>query len=294
MLHAADSARNRLIGIGLVSLTYLQFAALDAGAKWLVSLGSMPVVVVVWLRFATQAAIASAVLIPMRGRALVTTRHLKWHLLRALMFTVMTALNFWALQYLQLAVTSSIQFSVPIIIALLAAPILGERIDGGRWCAIAAGFAGVLIIVQPWSAHFHPAILLSVLNALLYALFMLMTRRLAAYDSPETIQYLPALGATAGLAPFALAAWDGPDSGFEWAVACVLGVLGGLGHYLLALAHRYASATVIAPFLYQQVLYAAAFGYLIFGDVPAPAVWLGAFIVVGSGLYLFARERGRA
>ena len=287
----ADSARNRLIGIGLVSLTYLLFSLLDGGAKWLV--GSMPVIVVVWLRFFTHAVLASALLLPMRGLALVRTRHARSHALRALMIIAMTWMNFWALQYLQLAVTSSIAFSVPIIIALLAAPILGEKLDAGRWAAIVAGFAGVMVIVRPWSAEFHPAIVLSIMNAVLYALFILMTRRLAAYDSPETIQYLPALGATIGLAPFAFAAWDGPDGWLEWTVACLLGVLGGTGHYLLALAHRYAPATVIAPFLYQQVLYAAVFGYVIFGDVPVAAVWLGAAIVIGSGLYLFARERTR-
>ena len=102
-----------------------------------------------------------------------------------------------------------------------------------------------------------------------------------------------AANATIGLAPFAIAAWNGPDTWLEWGIACVLGLLGGLGHYLLALAHRYAPATVIAPFLYQQVLYAASFGYLVFGDVPAAAVWLGAAIVISSGLYLFYRERAR-
>jgi drug/metabolite transporter (DMT)-like permease len=70
-----------------------------------------------------------------------------------------------------------------------------------------------------------------------------------------------------------------------------MGVLGGLGHYLLALAHRYAPASVIAPFLYQQVIYMALFGYLVFGDVPSAWVWLGAAIVIASGLYLFSRER---
>jgi drug/metabolite transporter (DMT)-like permease len=120
-----------------------------------------------------------------------------------------------------------------------------------------------------------------------------MTRRLAAYDPPETIQYLPAVGAAILLAPFALAAWESPDSWQEWTVACLLGVLGGLGHYLLALGHRYAPATVLAPFLYQQVIYMAIFGYLVFGDVPSGAVWIGAAIVVASGLYLFARERAR-
>jgi drug/metabolite transporter (DMT)-like permease len=290
LLHA-DSARNRLIGIGLVSLTYLLFSLLDGSAKWLV--GTVPVIVVVWLRFVTHVVFAGMVLFPVRGIALVKTRHLRWHLLRALMFVVMTGVNFWALQYLQLTVTASIFFSVPILIALASAPLLGERLDAGRWLAILAGFAGVLVIVRPGSAEFHPAMLASVVNAMLYAAFMLMTRRLAAYESPETIQYLPAVGAAIGLAPFALAAWQSPDGWLEWTVACLLGVLGGCGHYLLALAHRYAPASVIAPFLYQQVIYMALFGYLVFGDLPSPAVWLGSGVVIASGLYLFARERAR-
>jgi drug/metabolite transporter (DMT)-like permease len=290
LLHA-DSARNRLIGIGLVSLTYLLFSLLDGSAKWLV--GTVPVIVVVWLRFVTHVVFAGMVLFPVRGIALVKTRHLRWHLLRALMFVVMTGVNFWALQYLQLTVTASIFFSVPILIALASAPLLGERLDAGRWLAILAGFAGVLVIVRPGSAEFHPAMLASVVNAMLYAAFMLMTRRLAAYESPETIQYLPAVGAAIGLAPFALAAWQSPDGWLEWTVACLVGVLGGCGHYLLALAHRYAPASVIAPFLYQQVIYMALFGYLVFGDLPSPAVWLGSGVVIASGLYLFARERAR-
>jgi drug/metabolite transporter (DMT)-like permease len=287
----ADSAANRLTGIALVSLCYALFTLLDGSAKWLVA--SVPVIVVVWLRFLIHAVFASALLLPLRGKALLRTRHWRWHAARAVMFVVMTGINFWALQYLQLAITSSIFFVVPIVTALIAAPMLGERIDAGRWTAILAGFAGVLVIVRPGSAEFHPAMLLAVVNAVLYAIFNLMTRRLAAYDSAETIQYLPAVGAAVLLTPFALAAWESPQGWLEWSVACLLGTLGGLGHYLLASAHRYAPATVLAPFLYQQVIYMALFGYLVFGDVPAPAVWLGSAIVIASGLYLFARERAR-
>jgi drug/metabolite transporter (DMT)-like permease len=287
----ADSARNRLTGIGIVSLTYLLFSLLDGSAKWLV--GSMPVIMVVWLRFATHVVVAGAVLFPIKGMALVQTRHWRWHLVRALMFMAMTGINFWALQYLQLTVTSSIFFSSPLIIALLSAPLLGEKLDAGRLAAILIGFCGVLVIVHPWSADFHPAMILSVCNAFLYAGFMMMTRHLAAYDSPATIQFLPALGATLVLAPLAFAGWEWPDSRLEWIVACLLGVFGGLGHYLLAVAHRYAPSSVIAPFVYQQVIYMALFGYLVFGDLPGPAVWTGAAIVIGSGLYLFARERSR-
>jgi len=290
VLHA-DSARNRLTGIGLVSLAYVTFSLLDGTAKWLVA--SMPVIMVVWLRFAIHVVVAGALLFPLRGISLVKTAHLRWHLIRGLMFMAMTGINFWALQYLQLTITSSIFFTVPLIIAILGAPLLGERLDAGRWIAIIVGFVGVLVIVRPGSADFHPAMLASLLNAVLYAIFMMMTRRLAAYDSPETIQYLPAIVATIGLAPFAIAAWEVPDTALEWTLACTMGVLGATGHYMLAMAHRYAPSTVIAPFLYQQVFYMALFGYLVFGDVPGPAVWIGAAIVIASGLYLFWRERGR-
>jgi drug/metabolite transporter (DMT)-like permease len=285
----ADSARNRLIGIALVSLTYLLFTLLDGSAKWLVR--GMPVIMVVWLRFVMHVIIGGAILFPLRGRALLRSRYLRWHALRAVMFIAMTGVNFWALQYLQLTVTSSIFFTVPILIALISALFLGERLDLGRWVAIVIGFVGVLVIVRPGSTAFHPAMLAAMANAIVYAIFMLMTRRLAAYETPETIQYLPAVGAAVLLTPFALAGWEWPHSWLEWTVAGLLGVLGATGHYLLALAHRYASSAVIAPFVYQQVIYMAAFGYLVFGDVPAAAVWVGAAIVVASGLYLFYRER---
>ena len=288
MLHA-DSASNRLVGIGLISATYLLFTLLDGSAKWLVQ--SVPVLVVVWLRFLTHTLIASALLFPMRGLALVRTRHLRWHLARGLMFCAMTGMNFWALQTLQLTVTASIFFMVPILVALLSAPLLGEKLDAKRWAAILVGFAGVLVIVRPGSEAFHPAMLLSLANAVLYAFFNMMTRKLAAYDPPETIQFLPAVVATVVLAPFALAAWESPHGWFEWLLLCLMGVFGGTGHYLLAMAHRYAPASTLAPFLYQQILYMAIFGYLVFGSVPDTAVWIGAAIVIASGLYLFSRER---
>lgn len=286
-----DSARNRLTGIGLISITYVCFTLLDGSAKWLVQ--TVPVLMVVWLRFLSHTLLASALLFPIRGRALVHTSHLRWHLARGLMFVAMTGINFWALQYLQLTVTASIFFTVPILVALASAPLLGEKLDAKRWAAILLGFAGVLVIVRPGSASFHPAMLLSMANAVLYAAFNMMTRKLAAYDSPETIQFLPAAVASVVLAPFALAFWQTPPGWFEWLLLILMGVFGGTGHYLLAVAHRYAPASTLAPFLYQQILYTALFGYLVFGSVPDKETWIGAAIVIASGLYLFSRERRR-
>jgi drug/metabolite transporter (DMT)-like permease len=288
----ADSAKNRLIGLGLVSITYACFALLDAGAKWLVQ--TLPVLVVVWLRFASHVIFTTALLAPRHGMGLVRTRRPGLQLLRAAMLPTMTALNFWTLQYLQLAETGAIQFSVPILIAVFAAPLLDERLDAGRWAAILIGFAGVLVIIRPGAQGFHPALLVALVNAVLYALFNLMTRQLAAYDSPEATQFISGLGATVAIAPFALAAWQTPATWLEWTVACAIGVSGGTGHYFLALAHRYAPASVLGPFLYQQILYMALLGYLVFGDVPDAPVIAGAAIVIGSGLYLLWRERTTA
>jgi drug/metabolite transporter (DMT)-like permease len=178
-VHYEDTARNRLIGIGILSGTFVFFAVLDTGAKWLVR--TLPVVEVVWLRFLAHVLFTGALLAPRHGLALVRTRRPGLQLLRAGLLPTMTALNFWALQYLQLAETGAIQFTVPILIALFAAPLLGERLDGTRWAAIVAGFLGVLIIVRPGTQGFHPALLLSLANAVLYAIFNLATRSLAAW-----------------------------------------------------------------------------------------------------------------
>ena len=290
MLHD-DSARNRLTGIAIISVTFLCFALLDCGAKWLVR--TLPVFEVVWLRFLTHVLLGAALLARGRGATLLRLRRPGLQLLRAAMLSLMTAMNFWALQYLQLAETGSIQFSVPILIALFAAPLLGERIDAARWAAILVGFAGVLVIVRPGTQGFHPALLLALANAVLYALFNLLTRRLAAHDSPEATQFCSALGATLAITPFALASWQTPASALELALAAFIGICGGLGHYLLVLAHRYAPASVLAPFLYQQMVWMALLGYLVFGDVPDAAVIVGAAIVISSGAYLLYRERAR-
>ena len=291
MLHL-DNAENRRIGIGLVTLTTLCFAVLDTSAKWLVL--ALPVMQVVWLRFVFHVLIASALLAPRYGWELLRVRNWKLQALRATMMAAMTGLNFWALQYLQLAETGAIQFSVPLLIALFSAAFLGEKLDARRWAAIVAGFAGVLLIIRPGSAAFHPAILLSVLNALLYAAFNLLTRRLVATESAASLQLMSAGGAALLLAPWALAVWQMPASLGQWGLLALCGLCGGVGHFMVAQAHRYASAATLGPFLYQQIIYMTLLGWWVFDQVPSLLVIGGAAVVVLSGLYLLWLEmKGR-
>ena len=284
----SDTSRNRQIGIALVTATTLMFAVLDTSAKWLVQ--TVPVLQVVWLRFVFHALLTTAIFMPSMGVGLFKIHNPRLQLLRGVMLALMTGLNFFALQYLQLAETGAVQFSVPILIALISALWLHEKLDLKKWLAICMGFAGVLVIIRPGSNGFHPAILLSIMNALLYAAFNLMTRRLAGSDHPISTQLASAMVPTVVLAPFAFWYWQTPDSWQVWCVLVLAGLTGGLGHTASALAHRYATAAVLGPFLYQQIIYMSFGGWLIFGQIPDAAVVLGAGIVVLSGLYLLWRE----
>lgn len=288
MLLARADARQRRIGIALVSLATLCFAALDACAKWLVQ--SLPVAEVVWLRFAAHTVLMAVILAPTQGAALLRVASWRLQGLRALMMVTMTALNFAALRHLQLAETAAIQFSVPILIAVISAVFMHERLDARRWLAIGAGFAGVLLIVRPGGQGFHPAIVLSLLNAVLYACFNLLTRRMAASETPESMMWLSALGAAVAIAPFAFAQWQWPSGWLTWAVIVASGLTGGLGHLCVARAHRHASAAVLGPFIYQQILYMSFWGWLVFNQVPDLFVVAGAAVVVASGLYLLWLE----
>ena len=288
MSDTGAEARQRRIGIALVTLSTLCFAALDTCAKWLVQ--SLPVAEVVWLRFTSHTLIMAAILAPTRGAALVRVHSWRLQGLRALMMVGMTALNFAALRWLQLAETAAIQFSVPILIAVLSAFMLHERLDARRWLAIGVGFAGVLLVVRPGAQGFHPAIGLSIINALLYAAFNLLTRRMAASETPESMQWLSALGAALAAAPLALAQWQWPAGWLTWTVIVACGLMGGVGHLAVAHAHRHASAAVLGPFLYQQILYMSFWGWLVFAQVPDALVVAGAVVVVLSGLYLLWLE----
>ena len=286
-----NAARERRLAIALVVAATLCFSILDACAKWLMQ--SLPVLQVVWVRFAAHVGLMALILAPRHGLAIVRMHNPKLQLLRGLMLCSMTALNFVALQYLQLAETGAIQFSVPILIALLSAWLLHEKLDARRWIAIAGGFLGVLLVLRPGSHAFHPALLLSVLNAGLYAAFNLLTRRMTANESAESMQMISAIVATVLIAPFALAQWQAPAGWLDWGVLLLCGLMGGVGHLFVAMAHRHASAAVLGPFLYQQILYMTLWGWLVFNQIPDAFVVAGAGVVVVSGLYLLWMEMRR-
>lgn len=281
-------AEDAIRGIALMCAAFLLFSMLDATAKLLRQDYALPQIV--WARYTGQVVVALLLLWP-------HLRHGPWRstrpgmqILRGLLLFGATLFNIVAVRYLQLAETAAIYFATPLLVAALSVPLLGERVGPRRWAAIAVGFVGVMIVIRPGFGMVHWAVGFSCMTALCGAFYQILTRKVAGVDRAHTaLLYSGAVGAVA-ITPFTPLGWVAPD-GMGMMLMVAIGFLGGLGHWLLTLAHGYASAPTLAPFSYSQIIWMPALGYLLFGDVPSIWTLVGGSIVVMSGLYLLHREQ---
>jgi len=269
----------------------LCLSSLDATAKYLVRDHSLWVVV--WARYAGQMVVVTPFAWHRAGPGFWRTGKPGLQLLRSL-FLVLATLGFWGgLRYLPLAEASSITFLAPTFVVLLSWPLLHERAPRARQIASTVGFIGILILLRPGSAVMHPAVVLLLAAALANALYQLLTRRLLDEKLPTTLFYSASVGTvvlTLGL-PFAT---DFPRlMAIGVAPLVLLGVLAGIGHWCMTHAYLLAPASLLSPFTYLQILWATAFGYLMFGQHPDRLSALGMAVVVASGVALALWERRR-
>lgn len=278
---------NPTAGIALMIATVAMFSVIDVCAKYLV--GTMPPMFVVFARYGLSLIYVLA-LMWWTGGLSFRSNHPWLQFLRGLMLLSTTLLNFIALQYLRLDQTAAIFFSNPLWVCALSPFLLGERIGPRRWAAVIIGFLGVLLIIRPGADSFHWAMLLSVVVAIIGALYQITTRKIGGRD-PALVSLLLASGVGAVLStPLGLANWQTPDI-TTFVVMLMMGLSGGLAHHLLIKAHTIAPAPTLAPFIYTQMIWMMLLGFLVFGDVPDLFTIVGASIVVASGLYVYYRER---
>jgi drug/metabolite transporter (DMT)-like permease len=286
---SAEERRKRLVAIGLMCGAVLCFAGLDATVKWLSD--HVDPLQTVWARYMGSVLIVSLFVNRYTTPGVSRTMRPWLQAARSLLLLGYAILNFTALRYLQLAETISIQFATPFLVALLAGPMLGEWVGPRRMIAIGVGFLGVLIVTRPGFGGLHPAAILSFGSAVCYALYGITTRMLAATDSSRTTMFYSGLAGVALMTPVLPFVWTSPESPFVWLLLGSLGFYGAFGHWLLILAHARAPAPILAPFIYTQLLWMLALGYLVFGEFPDRWTMLGAGVVMASGLYLLYRER---
>lgn len=271
--------------IAFVVLATTFFVTMNAGVKLLRP--HLPTVELIWARTLGHLVFVFALFAPSHGGwRLLVTRRPGLQLLRSLMLLTSTSLFFTALGFVPLADATAVSFTAPLVVVALAGPVLAERVRLGHWLAIAAGFGGALIIVRPGMAGANPYLLLVVGNASCYAVYQILTRLVAGDDPPETSVTYSALVGTLVLSLVVPFYWQAPARLAHWLILVVVGLLGGLGHYFVARALVWAPASLVAPFQYVQLIGAALLGYLAFGDVPSVWTWVGAAVVIASGLYV--------
>ena len=283
--------QNHVLAIALMCGAVTIFSVLDATAKYLADDLAVPLIQVVWMRFVVHAVLTVLIFSLFLQRKVVRSAKPAHQFVRSVLVAVTTAFNFAAIKYLQLDQTVTIFFLTPLLVAALAGPILGEWVGWHRLLAIFAGFLGVLLVTRPGFGGIHWAAIYAFGAAVSYACYAIYTRYMAGHDSPEVNLFYTAIGGVVLGGPFALAAWEWPGETFVWGLFLWLGFTGMIGHWLLILAYKYAPAPVVAPFVYVALISMSALGYLVFDDVPTLWTLAGGAVVIGSGLYLFYRER---
>lgn len=283
------TAERPLAGITLRLLTALLLALMFAMVKLAASLG-VNLVESLFYRQCGSALCAIGLVVAGPGFASLRTRRIGAHVGRMALGLAAMALNFLAFVLLPLAEATVIGFSVPIFAVVLAALVLGEPTGRWRWGAVAAGFAGVLLIVQPGSGEV-PLVGASVAlaAALLTASVTIVIRRLGATERATTTVFWFAVSSLVPLG-LLMVQFARPHDGATWAILVGLALVGGLAQLTLTGALRLAPVALVMPMDYTSLLWATLLGLWIFGELPTPWIWVGAPIIIASGLVIVWRE----
>ena len=253
----------RVLAIALMCATMVCFTGQDTCAKWLSA--SLPIAQIVWARYVGASVVALIASRSLSRPAILRSRRPRLQLLRSVLLFCSTTANVFAVRELQLSETATISFLTPVFVALLAGPMLGEKVSAERMIAIALGFLGVVIATRPGTGALQPIVLLAVAGVVCNSLYVLATRKLAGADSPQTTLAWTQVAGLVFLTPILPWVWKQPGSMGVWVVMAVMGVFGATSHGMLIVAHRYAPAPTLTPFTYTQLIWMIISGVVVFG-----------------------------
>jgi drug/metabolite transporter (DMT)-like permease len=283
------SRHSQLSAIGLMLLAVLMFALMDAGLKLLSS--NYPSLQVAALRgLSSLPIVAIWVLATVKPSSLLRV-HWPLHLLRGALGIAMMVGFVYGLRTLPLSTAYAITFVAPLLVTAMAGPLLKEKVGAGRWAAIIVGLIGVLVVLRPTGAGMLTAGGLAILGAAVcYAAGAITVRMLAQRDSTQSMVFWFMVLLSLGAWLLALSTWKPLLAGDIWIILGV-GVAGSLAQVALTEAFRRGEASLIAPLEYSALLWGVILDVALWGVLPDSITWIGAAIIIASGIYLLRREK---
>lgn len=288
------TAQRPLVGIVLLILSTWALSSLDASGKWIMAAG-LPLLVMCWVRYLIHLILVSLIIIPTKGFKILKAKNPTDQVIRGLLMLFSTLSFFSALRYLPQAEATAINFLAPLLVLAAAPWVLKEPPRLSRWIATIVGFIGVLLIIRPDSGLHPLGVIFGLITAVFFSILFIVTRRVASDDAMTTLMWSGIIGSllTTLIMPFMLPEiWPifktfGP---LQWLALLATGTFGALGHLLQIQAYQRASASLLAPFAYAQIISATALGWLLWGQFPDQLSWVGIAIVCSSGIVVALLE----
>ncbi|MBX3655894.1 MAG: DMT family transporter [Ramlibacter sp.] len=284
-------SQGALAGIALATAAVACFATLDTTTKY-VSVG-VPVLMALWFRYLFQAVATTVAVLPVRGLSVLRTEHPKYQCLRGVLLFTTSLFAFFSLKYMPVGEFTAIVMITPLVITLLAATQLKERVSSLRWILVAGGFAGTMIIIRPGGGSFTWTLLLPLGLVASNAWFQVLTSKLAKTEDSITMHFYTGWVGTLLASASVPFVWARLEAWTLWAGLCLMGLMGTVGHFFLILAYKKAPAATLTPYLYAQIGFAMLGGWLVFDHVPdrTSLAGIGLVAVCGAaGAWLTVRE----
>ena len=287
----ANGKSTALAGIALVIAALACFATLDTTTKHIST--SVPLLMALWFRYAFQAVVTTAVVLPTRGLSVLRTAHPKFQVLRGALLLLTSVFAFFSLKYMPVGEFTAIVMITPLVITLLASTSLGEKVSPLRWALVVGGFAGTLVIIRPGQGAFDAVTLLPLGLVVCNSWFQVLTSKMARTEDPVTMHFYTGWAGTL-IASIALPfVWAPLASWSLWGWLAVMGLMGTVGHFMLILAYQRAPAATLTPYLYAQIGFAMLGGWLVFSHIPDGWSLVGMVMIAvcgAAGAWLAVRE----
>ena len=266
---------------------WMMLPIMDGFAKYLSS--TIPVLQITWSRYFFTVVFVLPLMLFFFRRNLTWTENPKLQLIRGLLLFSANILFFYSISIISLAKALTLAFVAPLIVTALSPFLLGEKVGFRRWIAVIVGFLGSLIVIRPGFVEFNLASIAALGTGVMYGFYLIVTRKLHKYDNPLlTLLLTGVVGAVIG-SMIMPSVWVHPTSN-EWLMMLAIGFFASIGHFLLILSLKYADASKLAPFGYFEIVPNIIIGYFFFSHFPNQWHFLGLFIIISSGVYIFRRE----